>query len=50
MDSVDKVVEFAILIGVWVGVWLEWQSLQEKRKSRIRRIVNNVLKRCGVPV
>lgn len=37
--------EFLILIGVWVGVWLEWQSLQEKRKTKIRRIVTMTLKK-----
>lgn len=24
--------------------WLAWQSLQERRKSRIRRLVNKLLK------
>lgn len=39
------VMEALILVGVWVGVWLEWQSLQEKRKTRIRRLVTATLKK-----
>lgn len=48
--TIDQAAEFLILVGVWVGVWLEWQNLQEKRKSKIRRVVNHVLRKCGVAV
>ncbi len=40
----DKAVEVLILTGVWIGVYLEWQSLQEKRKTRIRSLVTRFLK------
>lgn len=44
MDLHDKVVEWLILIGVWIGVWLEWQTLQEKRRQKIKRIVSSLWK------
>ncbi len=44
ISTIMAAVEILILVGVWIGVYLEWKSLQEKQRTRIRRQVTNLLK------
>lgn len=48
--SYDSVVITLILIVDAIAMVLIWQGLQERRKQRIRRLVNATLRKLGVSV
>lgn len=48
MGLFDRGVEFFILLGVWVGVYLEWKNLQQKQQQRIKATVTRLLRTLGV--
>lgn len=48
MGLFDRAVEALILVGVWIGVYLEWKTLSFKRQAQMKRRFNKIMQSVGI--